>query len=229
MIMHNTFFSQNNSPDRILYLLLSAEIEDRLTGIHLIQMSKKSIQEDPEILGAIIPIFLLDFQLLSETSSIWNSNFIPDHILERFPKALIVNEEFEFVNFLNIIPAFLALEESCHKTMVFSTINILDHLYTRFPDQFPIDNGELFFKVLANVFAVKHLNDDLLLLKFCASNLTYEDVSRHEPVFIYKLVMNKITFTKESIQNLVNNNAHHFKSIPPATLFDLICDRMLTQ
>lgn len=227
--MHNTFFDQNNSSDRILDFLLSTEIEDRLIGIHLIQMSKKSIQEDPEILGAIIPIFLLDFQLLNETSKIWNSNYISDHILERFPKALIVNEEFEFVNLLNIIPAFLALEESCHKIMVFSTINILDDLFRRFPDQFPIDNGELFFKVLANVFAEKHFNDDLLLLlKFCASNLSYEDVALHEPVFIYELIKNKVHFTKETIQSLVDKNAKHFKNISPGSLYELLCVRMLS-
>lgn len=227
--MQNTFFSQNNSPDRILYLLLSTEIEERLTGIHLIHMSKKGIQEDPEILGAIIPIFLLDFQLLNETSKIWNADFIPFHIVERYPKPLIVNEEFEYVNFLNIFPVFLAVEEKHHKTMVFNTINILDHLFRRFPDQFPIDNGELFFKVLANVFAEKHLNDDLLLLKFCASNLSYEDVALHEPVFIYELIKNKVDFTKETIQFLVNTNAHHFKNIAPTTFFDLICERMLSE
>lgn len=227
MSMVNSFFFQNNSPDRILNFLLSTEIEDRLTGIHLIQMSKKSMQEDPEILGAIIPIFLLDFQLLNETSSIWNSDFIPAHILERFPKPLIVNEEFEYVNFLNIFPVFLALEEKHHKTMVFNTINILDHLFRRFSDQFPIDNDEIFFKVLINVFAEKHLNDDLLQLKICASNLTYEDVALHEAVFIYELIKNKVNFTKETIQCLVNNYAHHFKNIPPTTLFDLVCERML--
>lgn len=225
--MQNTFFSQNNTPHRLLNFLISTEIEDRLTGIQLIQMSK-SIQE-PEILGAIIPIFLLDFQLLNETNKIWNADFIPVHIVERYPKPLIVNEEFEFVNLLNIFPVFLALDESCHKKMVFSTINILDDLFRRFPDQFPIDNGELFFKVLANVFAEKHLNDDLLLLKFCASNLTYEDVALHEPVFIYELIKNKVNFTKESIQCLVDKNAKHFKNISPESLYNLICERMLTE
>ncbi len=225
--MENSFFAQNNSPDRILDFLLSTEVEDRLTGIQLIQMSK-SINE-PEILGALIPIFLLDFQLLTETSNIWNSDFIPAHILERFPKAMIVNEEFEFVNLLNIFPVFLALEEKHHKTMVFNTINILDHLFRRFPDQFPIDNGELFFKVLANVFAEKHLNDDLLLLKFCTSNLTYEDVALHEPVFIYELIKNKVNFTKETIQCLVDKNAQHFKNVKPSSLFHLICERMLSE
>ena len=226
--MHNSFFAQNNSPDLILDFLISTEIENRLTGIHLIQMSKKSIQE-PDILGAIIPIFLLDFQLINETSKIWNSNYIPDHILERFPKALIVNEEFEFVNLLNIIPAFLTLEESCHKKMVFSIINILDDLFRRFPDQFPIDNGELFFKVLTNVFVEKHLNDDLLLLKFCASNLTYENVALHEPVFIFELMKIKINFTKETIQGLVDKHAKHFKNKSAETLYELICERMLTE
>lgn len=229
MTMENSFFAQNNSPDRILDFLLSTEIEDRLTGIHLIQMSKKSMQEDPEILGAIIPIFLLDFQLLNETNKIWNADYLPVHIVERFPKPLIVNEEFESVNFLNIFPVFLAVEEKQHKTMVFNTINILDHLFTRFPENFPIDNDELFFKVLINVFAEKHLNDDILKLKICASNLTYEDVALHEPVFIYELIKNKVNFTKESIQCLVDKYAKHFKNISPESLYKLICERMLSE